>query len=368
MVVKDEPFGIGLHSGGDEAGDGWDAADKVPTKQERTSFMQCLQLYNDRKSPTVFFTYCRPYEMQAIKEIMEDFGYKSGHPMYIYKVGQNAGGLKQFIFAVDTGFIAYRPSKDKVQWCGPQNPLQRHNMIFVPNMKDKRLKAQDGTIVNKTEKHPLVTRALCARFCKKGDYVLIAGTGAGGDVEGALAAGCNVVGIEKDAYQFSQTNDRVFKLFTSELNKIACVVPLFTDDQDDTETMFNMMGLRSHFGASPLEMEEDPDEDTAKKLEFDGDTGDSKSVQCGVCLTDFNSDDGRVCTLVHCETLLHLQKSCIKFTCETCLGPFCSANHKTIHSCAKAAKKAPKPADSAKPVVQSSSSSSHPPGSATHTE
>jgi hypothetical protein len=343
LAIKDEPFGLHLHSSGDNDSPGWDSIDKIPTEQQRTSFMQCLQLYNDPASPTVFFTYCQPYQMQAVKECMEAFGYIHGHPMYFYKVGQNAGGLKQFIYAVDTGFIAYRPSRDKVAWLGPANPLQRHNIIFVPNMKDKRLTSSDGKTVNRTEKHPLCTRALCARFCKKGDWVLVAGSGAGGDVEGALGAGCNVVAIEKDSFQFQHCNDRVFRLFNDEVDKIANLPPLFTKADDDEDYGHNMMGLSSHFGQARVDASHaSDDEEVAMELDFSA-AVDNKVHSCGECLDTYSGTDAKACGYGDCGTVVHLNDDCIKAACKSCNSVFCSANHEQLHLCPKAIEQAIQP-------------------------
>jgi hypothetical protein len=326
--------------------------------------MQNLQLYNDKDYPTVFLTYCQPYEMGNIKVIMDKFGYLSGHPIFFYKVGQNAGGLKQFIYAVDCAFVAYRPARDKVQWLGPQNPLQRHNIIFVPNMKDKRLVDADGELVNKTEKHPLCTRTICARFCKQGDNVLVLGSGAGGDVEGALGAGCNVVAIEKNAFQFTQCNQRVFRLFHEDIDKILKLPSLHGDDDDNKDSGYNMMGLASKFGPQDTgDADADDDDNVAQKLDFKEEPAAGQPT-CGICMDVFSKADSKMCGNASCDTMLHDQKTCLKFTCDKCDLSFCIRNHLTLHMCQKGREKAPDAPKSDKKDDPDTPKSSVSPGSA----
>jgi hypothetical protein len=59
--------------------------------------------------------------------------------------------------------------------------------------------------INIHEKPDWLAEALLAQYTRPGQWIVIGGFGAGGDVRGALNAGLNVVAIENDQEQFLDT-------------------------------------------------------------------------------------------------------------------------------------------------------------------
>ena len=79
----------------------------------------------------------------------------------------------------------------------PADPLQRHNIIIGPKM-GKRAVDVDEKEINVCEKPAYLSEWILRKLTKPGDTVVVAGFGAGGDLRGALNAGCNVLAIEQD--------------------------------------------------------------------------------------------------------------------------------------------------------------------------
>ena len=78
------------------------------------------------------------------------------------------------------------------------------------------------------EKPEYVAKWILRRLTKPGDTVIIAGFGAGGDVRGALNAGCNVYAIEQDLKQFNATK-RMMPLFTLKPDLSMVITPCPAD-------------------------------------------------------------------------------------------------------------------------------------------
>ena len=62
-----------------------------------------------------------------------------------------------------------------------------------------------GEPINIHEKPDWLAEALLSQYSRPGQWVVVAGVGAGADVRGALNAGLNYVAIENDQDQFHAT-------------------------------------------------------------------------------------------------------------------------------------------------------------------
>ena len=80
------------------------------------------------------------------------------------------------------------------------NPMERHNHITGHTLSTYRRNA-DGEKINIHEKPTYLARQLATMFCSPGDWVVVCGSGAGGEVFGCIEAGMNVVAIDKDEVQ-----------------------------------------------------------------------------------------------------------------------------------------------------------------------
>ena len=128
---------------------------------------------------------------------------KDLHKIFWYKENQNVEGNKdQFTLAVEELLVGRMKTTDKtLNTCQlPNNPVERHNIITGPTLHTYK-KNEKGEKINMHEKPKYLATWLCETFTKPGDWVLVIGAGAGGEVFGALDGMCNVVAIEKDPEQ-----------------------------------------------------------------------------------------------------------------------------------------------------------------------
>jgi hypothetical protein len=85
-----------------------------------------------------------------------------------------------------------------------RNPTKRHNIIIGPQQRAFH-KDQLNNLINPYQKPAYLAYNMCKAFCNPFDEVYILGSGAGGDIEGCVAAGMNVVALETDARQYTAT-------------------------------------------------------------------------------------------------------------------------------------------------------------------
>jgi hypothetical protein len=209
-VIKDPPFGQKLHNL--DSGKKWDELKPTPKhRQDCFTYFSLMQ----QAPACVWLEYCPAQQTHEVAAALELDGWKDAHEMYFWKSDQNMTGMYQYIWSVDPAMIAYKPTMNKVPWVGEPNPLTRQNLVVSRGMMKKRLTDVQGNPVNKTEKNPMNARVICNRHTKPGDNVLVLGTGAGGDVEGALVSGCSVVGVESDKLQFDACNHRIRELLAA---------------------------------------------------------------------------------------------------------------------------------------------------------
>ena len=93
-------------------------------------------------------------------------------------------------------------NKKFINW--DKNPLKRPNLLVCPTVRQRKVDAY-GKVINQHEKPAGIMSYLAPKLCLEGSTVLVAGSGAFGDVLGILGAGIHVVAIENDPVQFKQT-------------------------------------------------------------------------------------------------------------------------------------------------------------------
>ena len=79
----------------------------------------------------------------------------------------------------------------------------------------------DHKVANLHEKPPENMRVLMANHSSPGNWVLVLGAGAGGEVLGAINAGLNVDAIERDARQFEGLRARLTQMQVDQDRKLA---------------------------------------------------------------------------------------------------------------------------------------------------
>ena len=128
-----------------------------------------------------------------------------------YKEGQySAVPTGQYGLAVEMGSVGSHPHASRAPQCLPTDPRKRHNFFSCPSVTTLYQKDIGGPI-NPCQKPIQLSRQLIANHCPPGGNVLVIGFGAGGEVEGAIAAGCNVVGVEYDLTQFNAFTAHVIR-------------------------------------------------------------------------------------------------------------------------------------------------------------
>ena len=153
-------------------------------------------------------------QIGIVRGVLEAKGYTNVQLMTWYKVGVNVvGPVFRLTPANEFCLIAYKGEINAAskQFNLSKDPLQRHNIIMGP---PKRVlsKNAEGKEINMFEKPDYLASKILSMFAKSGQWVIVAGFGAGGDVRGAVNAGMNVVAIEADTQQYTATlaNMRTF--------------------------------------------------------------------------------------------------------------------------------------------------------------
>jgi hypothetical protein len=146
----------------------------------------------------------KPEDTNIVIEAMIDRSYKNISHFFWHKPNQYVEGPPNRLTpVVEMGTIGCIPDANSIHTNMSSDPRQRPNMVSVPSLTTLT-KDTAGNIINPCEKPPGLGEWLFKTFCPKGSTVLIIGTGAGGDLKGAVLAGMNVIGVENDEKQFKQ--------------------------------------------------------------------------------------------------------------------------------------------------------------------
>jgi hypothetical protein len=113
--------------------------------------------------------------------------------------------------SLEIGHIGFYPNFNLVPTNLPDNPVERHNHISCPSVTSLA-KDSHNEPINVTEKPPEICEWLMKMLCPASSTVLIVGTGACGDVMGAVRAHVNVVGVEVDDAQYQASRAHLEKL------------------------------------------------------------------------------------------------------------------------------------------------------------
>jgi hypothetical protein len=150
-------------------------------------------------------------QLGAVRAVLEspDAGYTNVQALFWYKPDMNVvGPVYRRTSAVEVCLIGLKGKAGDfgAQFNLSKDPVQRHNMIMGPSKRvlSKRI-CNAAAPINIHEKPDWLAEALLAQYARPGQWIVIGGFGAGGDVRGALNAGLNVVAIENDQEQFLDT-------------------------------------------------------------------------------------------------------------------------------------------------------------------
>ena len=226
-------------------------------------------------------------QVHELVKVLETMNYSDITPIYWHKENMTYLGRKgrwtmsceTFITAKNMGSLKPTEFPDYM----PLNPRERHNFWDGRVCRPQSVDAQNK-IINPTEKPPAFAKWFFEMYCKPGDWVLIAGTGAGGDVRGAIEAKLNVFGVDIDPYQLDELHRQLLTLQADQKNR--------ADKQ-----------LKKPNRKKKADAEDDSDSASAPEAVDEG-------VTCGGCgVKNLKADD-----LVDCE-------KCQKPRCNSCLAP-----------------------------------------------
>ena len=204
-LYADLSYGLGIAD--------WDQ--EPPTEESITSLLRGFVYLKGNRSLVSVVLWCQTFEHGLVQKIMKVQGFKHIQVLTWYKSGYNqvSGPACTYLPATETAIIAFHGDvATAVRYLNmPLDPLQRHNIIIGPKM-GKRAVDTAQVEINPCEKPAYLAECILRRLTKPGDTVVVAGFGAGGDLKGALNAGCNVFAIEQDKRQFNAVK-RMLPLF-----------------------------------------------------------------------------------------------------------------------------------------------------------
>jgi hypothetical protein len=192
MLWFDQPFGT-KHAPWDEV-----APDQAVLQQGLKQF----NAVNTKESCVVIMKH-HVLNSEATVAAYEQTGIVKATPLIWWKVSQNmVGDPTDLVPAFEMLHIGFKSKAGHpVHTNMSKNPLERHNVITGTAQTVRKQHPGDGTLVNPCETPGYVIQWALDRWCQRGDTIVVVGSGAGGDVRGALEWGVNVVGIDSDAKQ-----------------------------------------------------------------------------------------------------------------------------------------------------------------------
>jgi hypothetical protein len=241
-----------------------------------------------------------PEKYGEYKQVFEDHGWTNVHIFIWNKPKLNATGVDCYIFRNEILMIAYYPKKGKAAWFTDPNPTLRGNDVGLPVVSAK-LQSPEGKTINQHEKPPGLISFFIQNHLRPGDWCLVVGAGAGGDVQGCIDMNVNVVGIEKDKVQWGACINR-FTAYREELEEKAKIEETVDEDIDEK--------------GDEKDDDKPPDNDPSKKRrkeagDEDEDNAESSSAKkpkayaaCKVCgLATEGSSDGEC---QQCKVKVHV--------------------------------------------------------------
>ena len=264
MVIFDSPYSV--------LGEKWD---EQVTEEDVTNILKQVDCVNTEPD-YVFAVWHKPEDTKMWRDAMEERGLKQFTSFYWHKSNHSTPqNVRSYTSSVEMGTLAICGNPMRVGWNMSKDPRQRHNFIEYPPVTKYHVDADDNKI-NPCQKPPAVNQWLISNHCGTGATVLNIGSGAGGEVFGAMISGCNVVGVEKDERQFRSLQAVIVNV----ADQYVKVPPGVVDTLQALEDVIN--------GKIPEKVDE-------------GDAGSSsfkpgcKCDDCGLAITDEDFDATRVC-------------------------------------------------------------------------
>jgi hypothetical protein len=267
---------------------------KVPADEVTTIMRQAdaIQLHQ----ASIFTFYHCPYDTSMFMDCLVSRNFQELQHLYWHKTNQVAQThVSKYTNAVEGMVMGFFPNGSANLWSMDPDPRKRHNFIDVPSVSTLH-KRPDGTAINVTQKPQQIAKWICDHHVPPGGNVMIIGAGAGGDMLGAIDAGCDVSGIERDEEQFVCLQKVLLERQALEIAEIqADADEKLANDAAPASRALMSPGVRSKKSAKA-------------STEEQGGVG----VVCSECNVEVeDADEKRVCAFCKEPTPLHPNCSCI---------------------------------------------------------
>ena len=141
--------------------------------------------------------YCNHLILSDTVRELTVHGYQNVSVFVWWKNNFNLESAMHVLFATEFVVMGWRRGTSGMPCHLDPNPTRRHN-VFVGSQQRNFHRDSAGNIVNPYQKPAYLAYNMCKAFCEPHDTIVIVGSGAGGDIEGAVAAKMNVVTFEID--------------------------------------------------------------------------------------------------------------------------------------------------------------------------
>jgi hypothetical protein len=189
MLYIDSPYGLGYEDWDKKSFDVHDYRSLFKQMEAITSMESYIAVvWSTRDNGAV------------VAQAMTEQSFKYTQEIVWYKYNQNQEGTQNLVNAVEYCTIGFKEGRKSVPWFLSANPSERHN-IAVGGTQRRLHRRANGNAVNAYQKPPYLARCIAKAWLTPGSSVVVGGVGAGGDVEGLVSAGMNVIGFENDMEQ-----------------------------------------------------------------------------------------------------------------------------------------------------------------------
>ena len=148
--------------------------------------------------------YHKPRDTHIVWTALEKKGFQEMQHLFWYKGEEHTAPaqVRSYVNSVEMMTIGFFPNRSAAGWQVELDPRKRHNFIRTHGPRNY-VKTVKGEVLNQAQKPRVLMNKLVSTHVPIGGNVLVVGAGAGGDVIGALDAGCNVVAVESNPLQYS---------------------------------------------------------------------------------------------------------------------------------------------------------------------
>ena len=186
-VIIDQPYGLGREE--------WD---KAWSAEEVTQLFKQMDACTQNDKYWVAM-YSNHWLLGQTMSCMEKHGFLNVSYLVWWKNNFNIDNAPHLVFATEFVVMGWRSGvKGTPSFLDP-NPSKRHNMIIGHQQRHFHMK--NGQAINPYQKPVYLAYSICKTFSDPASTIVVVGSGAGGDIEGAVAAGMSVIAFEKDRFQ-----------------------------------------------------------------------------------------------------------------------------------------------------------------------